>query len=147
MALVKKVSTFDRSGWRWPHFTPEELACKCRRHCQGEYYHDEAFLDALEALRARVGPLKINSARRCKGHNAAVGGATSSMHMRKIAVDISLAGHDRKELAQAARTVGFRGIGYARTFLHLDLGVRRAWTYPGALAGWIRALGHNPLMK
>jgi zinc D-Ala-D-Ala carboxypeptidase len=147
MALVKKVATFDKTGWRWPHFTPEELACDCKRHCQGEYYHDETFLDALEALREIVGPLRINSAHRCKGHNKAVGGATCSLHMRKIAADIALAGHDRKALAVAARKVGFRGIGYGRTFLHVDLGMRRAWTYPGALPAWVRAFGYNPLTR
>lgn len=145
MALVRKVSTFDSSDWRWPHFSAVELSCKCHKHCAGEYYHDPAFLDALEALRAIVGPLKINSARRCIGHNRAVGGARSSMHTRTLAVDISLVGHDRKEVAVAARKVGFRGIGYGRTFLHVDLGPRRAWTYPGAMPLWVKAFGYNPV--
>jgi zinc D-Ala-D-Ala carboxypeptidase len=145
MALYKNVKHFDVGDWRWPHFTPQELSCHCAKHCAGEYYHDPAFLDALEALRAIVGPLKINSARRCRGHNRAVGGARTSMHMRTLAADISLQGHDRKALAQAARKVGFRGIGYGRTFLHVDLGARRAWTYPGAMPAWVKAFGYNPI--
>jgi zinc D-Ala-D-Ala carboxypeptidase len=145
MALYKNVADFDATDWRWPHFTPQELACDCNRHCKGEYFHDPAFLDALEALRAAVGPIKINSARRCKGHNKAVGGARSSMHMRSLAADISLTGHDRKALAIAARKAGFRGIGYGRTFLHVDLGARRAWTYPGAMPAWVKAFGYNPV--
>jgi zinc D-Ala-D-Ala carboxypeptidase len=145
MALCKNVTTFDTTGWRWPHFTPAELSCHCHRHCQGQYYHDPAFLDALEALRAAVGPLKINSARRCLGHNKEVGGARASMHTRTLAADIGLAGHDRKALALAARKAGFRGIGYGRTFLHVDLGTRRAWTYPGAMPAWVRAFGYNPV--
>jgi zinc D-Ala-D-Ala carboxypeptidase len=96
-------------------------------------------------MRAIAGPLKINSAHRCRGHNAAVGGARASMHMRAIAADIALEGHDRKGLEAAARRAGFRGLGYGRTFLHVDLGVRRAWTYPGAMPAWVRALGYNPL--
>jgi zinc D-Ala-D-Ala carboxypeptidase len=139
------VSKVDTHGWRWPHFSARELACDCHRHCHGEYYHDPAFLDALEALRAMVGPIKINSARRCKGHNAAVGGARASMHMRKIAADIAIGTHSRKALATAALKAGFRGIGYGRTFLHVDLGIRRAWTYPGAMPAWVRALGYNPV--
>jgi zinc D-Ala-D-Ala carboxypeptidase len=145
MALFKHVSTFDDTDWRWPHFSATELSCQCNRYCKGEYYHDPAFLDALEALRALVGPLNINSARRCPGHNAAVGGARASMHMRTIAADIAIAGHDRKALAQSAHKAGFRGIGYGRTFIHVDLGVRRAWTYPGAMPAWVRALGYNPV--
>jgi zinc D-Ala-D-Ala carboxypeptidase len=145
MALVKDFTTFDTADWRWQHFAPSELACKCQRYCKGEYYHDPAFLDALEALRAIVGPLKINSGRRCKGHNKAVGGSRASMHMRTLAADISLTGHDRKAIALAARKVGFRGIGYGRTFIHVDLGIRRAWTYPGAMPAWVRALGYNPV--
>jgi zinc D-Ala-D-Ala carboxypeptidase len=145
MALFKHVSTFDDTDWRWPHFSATELSCQCHRYCKGEYYHDPAFLDALEAMRALVGPLNINSARRCPGHNAAVGGARASMHMRTIAADIAIAGHDRKALAQSALKAGFRGIGYGRTFIHVDLGVRRAWTYPGAMPAWVRALGYNPV--
>jgi zinc D-Ala-D-Ala carboxypeptidase len=143
--LYARVSEFDTKNWRWPHFSATELACNCRRYCQGEYYHDPAFLDALEAMRAILGPLKINSAHRCKGHNAAVGGARASMHMRAIAADIAIGSHDRKALAQAAVKAGFRGIGYGRTFLHVDLGTRRAWTYPGAMPAWVKALGHNPV--
>ena len=139
------VAQFKAENWRWPHFSARELSCDCRRHCAGEYYHDPAFLDALEAMRALVGPLKINSAHRCKGHNRAVGGASASMHMRKIAADIAITGHDRKTLAHAAKKAGFRGIGYGRTFIHVDLGTRRAWTYPGAMPAWVRALGYNPV--
>lgn len=92
------VSKVDLASWRWPHFQARELSCDCMRHCHGEYYHSPAFLDALEAMRVLVGPLKINSARRCKGHNTAVGGARASMHMRTIAADISLTGHNRKSV-------------------------------------------------
>lgn len=144
--LHRRVSKLDLDDWRWPHFSATELACDCNRYCNGEYFHDPAFLDALEALRAMVGPLKINSAHRCRSHNAAVGGARASLHTRAIAVDIALKGHKRKVLAETALKAGFRGIGYGSTFLHVDLGPRRAWTYPGALTAWVRALGYNPLL-
>ena len=143
--LFADVTKFNADTWRWPHFSARELSCDCQRYCNGEYYHDTRFLDALEAMRAIVGPLKINSARRCKGHNAAVGGARSSLHMRTLAADIAIGTHKRKDLARAAIKAGFRGIGYGRTFLHVDLGVRRAWTYPGAMPAWRRALGYNPV--
>lgn len=104
----------------WPsdHFTLAELSCPRT----GEYYHDPEFLWRLERLRELNGgkPLIINSAHRSPQHNAAVGGAPLSQH-KKMAVDISLNGHDRHQLRQLAIECGFLGIGMARTFLHLDL--------------------------
>lgn len=126
------------AGWAWPHFGPEELACRCRGvGCRGEYWHDPAFLDALEALRAlALRPLIINSGHRCTVRNMLVHGAPKSRH-RKLAVDISLDRHARQHLYRCAKKVGFTGIGRGRTFIHLD---RRAlpaeWTYPGAHASW-----------
>ena len=126
------------AGWRWPHFRPEELACKCRaRGCRGEYWHDPAFLDALEALRTKVRrPLRINSGHRCGVRNILVRGAPKSRH-RRIAADIALRGLDRHALLKAAQACGFTGIGRGRTFLHLDRRIIPAsWTYPGAEASW-----------
>lgn len=124
--------------WRWPHFTIAELACRCGgRFCGGEYWHDPAFLDALEAVRAEAGrALVITSGHRCAGWNAAVGGAALSQH-KQIAADVLLAGHDRFALLAAAGRAGFTGFGLARSFLHLDRRVRPArWYYPGSEASW-----------
>ena len=126
------------SDWRWPHFSIAELACRCRgRFCAGEYWHDPAFLDALETLRAEIRkPLVINSGHRCAQWNAAVGGAPASLH-KTIAVDIALVGHDRHVLLAAAEQCGFTGLGLARTFLHLDRRGRPArWFYSGSRALW-----------
>ncbi|MEZ5945953.1 MAG: D-Ala-D-Ala carboxypeptidase family metallohydrolase [Hyphomonas sp.] len=136
--LITSFSHLDTSGWRWPHFSPRELACRCGgRFCKGEYWHDEAFLDALEAVRAEVGlPLVVNSGHRCELWNAYVGGAANSLH-KQIAADIALAGHDRHALKAAAMRAGFTGFGLATNFLHLD---RRAvpaqWFYAGSARHW-----------
>lgn len=124
--------------WRWPHFSIPELACRCGgRFCAGEYWHDPDFLDALEALRARAGrALIVTSGHRCALWNAAVGGAPASQHKR-LAVDIALAGHDRHALLEAAVSLGFTGLGLARTFLHLDRRARPArWFYRGSESLW-----------
>lgn len=145
-------------AWRWPHFTARELACKCGKHCDGEYFHDEAFLDALERLRARQGVLVVNSGRRCALHNAAVGGAALSQHKVGVACDVRLGGHDPADLARAAVAAGFKGLGFGRTFLHLDARVRpsgwkRPWRvpnafhYPGAKAAWTARFGFDPALK
>ncbi|KAF0114417.1 MAG: peptidase M15A [Hyphomonadaceae bacterium] len=143
--LYSRAIEFDSEGWRWPHFSVGELSCDCGKHCEGEYFHDPKFLDALEKMRDQVGPIQINSAHRCKAHNRAVGGVANSMHLRAIAVDIKISPHSRVELYEAAIKSGFKGMGFGVNFMHLDIGVRRRWTYPGALGLWKRALGFSPL--
>tara|TARA_Y100001001_G_C7959909_1_gene292138 strand:- start:487 stop:906 length:420 start_codon:yes stop_codon:yes gene_type:complete len=136
--LIPSVSLFDAHGWRWPHFSPRELACKCAgQFCEGEYWHDSKFLDSLETLRARVGgPLFINSGHRCEGWNAEIGGAPQSRHL-EMAVDISLIGHDRFALLSAAEELGFTGIGLGRNFLHLDRREQPArWYYKRSRSKW-----------
>lgn len=147
MALFASPPDPASLAWRWPHFSPRELACPCRLHCQGAYFHDPAFLDALETLRHEVGPIHIRSGHRCLGHNRDVGGVPHSYHTRQIAADIAVTDASRKAILQGAIKAGFCGFGYGRSFLHVDLGPVRAWTYPGALRLWTRALGYNPMQK
>jgi uncharacterized protein YcbK (DUF882 family) len=109
--------------WPWPDFSPEEMAC---RHC-GELYHWPLFMDRLQRARTRLGrPFRIHSAHRCAIHNARVGGAPLSQHL-KLAVDIGLTGHDPRALHAALIAEGFRGFGFYSSFLHADLGRARAW--------------------
>ena len=105
------------------NFSSAEMACS---HC-GERYIWPEFMDKLQALRDLVGkPLKVLSAHRCSLHNARVGGAPFSQHLR-LAVDIDLRGHDRLDVLAKARIVGFTGFGFYTNFLHLDLGRARHW--------------------
>jgi zinc D-Ala-D-Ala carboxypeptidase len=146
------------AAWRWAHFSARELACRCGgRHCAGEYYHDPSFLDALERLRGAFGILVVNSGRRCALHNAAVGGAPLSQHKVGIACDVALAGHDPVALARGAVAAGFKGLGFGRTFLHVDArvrpsGWRRVWRtpnafhYPGAREAWTTRFGFDPAL-
>lgn len=111
------------SEWRWKNFSPAEMSC---RHC-GATYPWPDFMDRLQQARERVGrPFRIISAHRCSLHNARVGGAPLSQHL-KLAVDISLLGHERAELYQALLSSGFRGFGFYITFIHADLGSTRHW--------------------
>jgi uncharacterized protein YcbK (DUF882 family) len=87
----------------------------------------------------------IRSGHRCRSHNAAVGGVQNSYHTKAIAADIAVTDKNRARLLQAAVNAGFSGLGYGRSFLHVDLGPARAWTYPGALGFWVRALGFDPM--
>jgi len=84
-------------------------------------------MDRLQAARERVGrAFVIHSAHRCALHNARVGGAPLSQHLR-LAVDIGLVGHDRMEVLRALRAAGFTGFGYYRNFIHADFGAARSW--------------------
>ena len=132
--LFNKLSCAEGTllrDWRWPHFSVRELACRCAGgFCAGEYWQNEAFLDALEVMRHAVGaPLVITSGHRCAGWNRHVGGARRSMHLT-IAADISEAGHDRQCLLRAAKAAGFTGLGLGQTFLHVDRRAQPArWGY------------------
>jgi uncharacterized protein YcbK (DUF882 family) len=96
------------------------------RHC-GEHYYWPEFMQKLQAARTLVDrPFHILSAHRCSLHNARIGGAPLSEHLR-LAADISLQGHDKQALLGATRRAGFKGFGFYNTFLHIDLGRPRHW--------------------
>ena len=114
------------TAWRWPNFSPAEIACRGT----GKLLVNEAALDTLQALRTRLGkPLIIRSAYRSPEHNRAVGGAKASKHMEGIAFDVAMANHDPEAFEAAARAIGFKGFGfYPRSgFIHIDLGPARSW--------------------
>ena len=97
------------AAWRWPNFSPAEIACRGT----GKLLVNEAALDKLQALRVRLGkPLIIRSAYRSPEHNRAVGGAKASKHMEGIAFDIAMANHDPEAFEAAARAIGFQGFGF-----------------------------------
>lgn len=109
--------------WTWPNFSREEFACA---DC-GQNYYWPLFMDKLQAARISVGrPFIILSGHRCGLHNARVGGAPLSQHLR-LAVDISTHEHDRGSLFYACEKAGFTGFGFYQTFLHIDLGRPRKW--------------------
>lgn len=119
-------SDVPERDWRWPNFSPAEIACRCTGQIK---LHPEA-LDKLQALRDRLGkPLIIRSAYRSPEHNRAVGGAPASKHMDGTAFDIAMANHDPVAFEAAAREVGFLGFGYypRSGFMHIDLGPTRVW--------------------
>lgn len=139
-ASVSQALSALGPSWTWPNFCVSELACRCGgRFCGGEYWHASRFLDRLQALRDRVGrPLHVTSGHRCSLWNARVGGAPYSQH-KQIAVDLTLAGHDRAALYRHARACGFTGFGLARTFIHLDCrAVPAVWFYTGSKHLWQR---------
>lgn len=97
-----------------------ELWC----HCCGLFIKNDEFLDKTQALRDRLGvPVYVTSGTRCKKHNAAVGGARSSYHMRGMGGDFTARGKTVYQIAKAAKAVGFKGVCvYAKQgFVHCDV--------------------------
>jgi hypothetical protein len=126
MTLYTHWRDVPAAAWRWPNFSPAEIACRGT----GKLLVNEAAIDKLQALRDRLGkPLIVRSAYRSPAHNRAVGGAKASKHLEGVAFDIAMANHDPVAFEAAARAVGFRGFGfYPRSgFIHVDLGPARVW--------------------
>tara|TARA_R110000824_G_scaffold162073_4_gene337638 strand:- start:886 stop:1284 length:399 start_codon:yes stop_codon:yes gene_type:complete len=114
----------NKSKWVWKYFQPKEMACRGT----GKLTIEPRLLGYLDLLRGRFGsPLTVLSAFRSPYHNAFVGGAPFSSHLRAVAVDLSIVGQDKKRMEQLAKEIGFTGFGYYRTFLHIDLGRPRFW--------------------
>lgn len=126
MHYFKHWSDVPAEYWRWPNFTPEELACRGT----GKLGVDPVALDRLQRLRIRLGaPLILNSAFRSPEHNRAVGGAKASQHLKGRAFDVSMTNHDPEQFEAAARAVGFTGFGFYQQndFIHVDTGPPREW--------------------
>ena len=126
MTIYSHWRDVPAATWRWPNFSPAEIACRGT----GKLIVNEAALDALQALRLRLGkPLILRSAYRSPEHNRMVGGAKASKHMEGIAFDVAMTNHDPETFETAARAIGFKGFGfYPRSgFIHIDLGPARSW--------------------
>jgi uncharacterized protein YcbK (DUF882 family) len=101
---------------------------------------DRQLVFMLQQLQARTGyPVFswINSGARSPSHNRKVGGVSNSSHKMPTckAVDIKAYSKSiRNHLVSAARDVGFKRIGVAKTFVHLDIDDLKsqyvAWGYP-----------------
>ena len=89
----------------------------------------QALRDLLTVNRSIDAPIHINSGFRCETHNAAVGGAKASYHMRGCAADIRVPGVEPAEVAKTAESVGFLGIGLYDTFVHVDTRTSKFFWY------------------
>ena len=83
---------------------------------------DSGLLDMLEDARESAGiPFQITSSYRNAEYNSKIGGSHNSAHLRGKAVDISCVNSSaRGKILNALFKVGFRRIGIARNFIHVD---------------------------
>ena len=135
-----------------PHFSWEELtrtgqtALQAANRTEAEQYRAQLTALAttlLEAIRAKFGPIKINSAFRGPSVNAAVGGSKTSQHMRGEAADIVAPAVSVEELhrwicAESGLAFGQCILEKSApdrpfTWVHVSLGTKReALVYNGA---------------
>ena len=120
-------------AWPWRYFQPREVACRGT----GKLEIESRMLDCLDGLRRVLAhPITVLSCYRSPYHNARVGGAPLSLHLKGKACDLSIVGQDRKLIERLAQESGFTGFGYYRTFLHVDLGRPRWWASKGVGKSW-----------
>lgn len=135
-ALVEEFAVrFDDiapSEWRWPNFTPVEVACKVTGLVPLQVARFHSTMDALQRCRDQLQePLFLLSMYRTPAHNRRVGGVINSQHLVGGAGDIVVSPHGLRRLDRIARLQGFTGIGRypSRGFIHAD-------TRPGRHATW-----------
>ena len=100
------------------HFKMSEFKCPC---C-GQERMDMGFVYQLDIARDRAGiPFRINSGMRCHQHNLDIGGVLNSSHTKGKAADIATdSSHKRYLIIDSLIMTGFRRIGIAKTYIHVD---------------------------
>ena len=110
------------------NFKLSEFSCPC---C-GIAYISKELINRLQQIRNYYGkPLIITSGFRCETHNIKVGGKEFSQHLYGNAVDFIIEGISPKEIQKYCENL-FKdgGIGYGKTFTHVDVrGKRARWNY------------------
>jgi len=123
--LYDHWSEIPAGEWPSVHFKPPEIACRGT----GAVLINVEALDALDYFRSLLGsPVHLSSAFRSPYHNACIGGAPRSSHLKGHAFDIQLRGMDKETVRRCAEQSGFKGFGMRyKTFVHIDMGRRRTW--------------------
>lgn len=127
------TSTDLPEGYVSEHFRQTEFACN---HC-GQIHPTnptppKEVLEWLEVIRDQFNdkPVVVNSGYRCPTHNANVGGAKGSYHLKGQAVDFSIPGVAVASIYHFAdQLVGNDGgVGRYPTFVHIDnRGYKARW--------------------
>lgn len=121
------------------NFKLSEFVCK---DGSGKVLFSADLINKLQKLRDKLGkPVVITSGYRTPEHNTKVGGSPNSQHLEGNAADIKVNGVHPLDVAFAAESVGFTGIGVytndGNYFTHVD--VRATKSY------WKDAPGHKTI--
>jgi uncharacterized protein YcbK (DUF882 family) len=110
------------------YFTLDEFNCS---HT-GENKMVPEFLELLDSLRQECGfPFIITSGYRSPSHPIEATKVSPGTHSQGIAADIKItSSQQRFKVLEKAFEFGFRGIGIAKDFIHLDIrNTPVVWTY------------------
>ena len=102
------------------HFKAAELSC---HHCGREGVRRE-LLDVLESLRAKAGPIRVNSAYRCPQHPVEARKPKPGHHARGIAADLTPLGISLPalyEIVRAEPRVNGVGVDHSAGYIHVDI--------------------------
>lgn len=100
------------------NFKVKEFACN---DGSDTIYIDNQLVWYLQKIRDNYGKaVIINSAYRTSSYNKKVGGATNSYHIKGMAADIRINGVSPKTLAAYAKSIGIKGVGTYKNFVHVD---------------------------
>jgi uncharacterized protein YcbK (DUF882 family) len=114
------------------YFDESEFECKCG--C-GLNNVNQALIEDLNVARHIAGiPFVITSGSRCEAHNKNSGGSRTSSHLGGYAADIRADdSEERFKVLEALITAGFKRIGIAKHFIHVDNDTRKpqgiTWLY------------------
>ena len=118
------------------NFSLSEFQCKCGCKMPADVEENiKELADNLQVLRDVIGRIDLTNAYRCKEHNADVGGATDSQHIKGKAADIKSSTLNPSEIASVVddlmKIEWFKigGIGIYNTFTHVDIrGYKARWS-------------------
>ena len=118
--IFKKKSSLKR-GYLSENFKRSEFACKGSQTMPDNGV-DPALLELLEKIRAHFdAPITINSGYRSPKHNAAIGGAKGSYHVKGMAADIVVKGVAPSKVYNYLNVFHDGGLGRYKTFTHVDV--------------------------
>src|SRR5210317_2604294 len=112
-------TTLKEKSLTLKYFTLDEFDCKET----GQNKMSNNFLIMIDRLREECGfPFVITSGYRAPEHSAEKDKLTKGRHTQGIAADIAVSnGYQRYMIVEKAIELGFKGIGVADGFVHVDL--------------------------
>lgn len=120
------------------NFSFSEFACRSGKDFSSEAISNIMVLaEQLEVIRSEAGDrsIKINSGYRSPKHNAKIGGAKNSQHLRGMAADIVISGMKPSETADLIERLIEEGkileggVGRYARFTHYDIrGKKARWS-------------------
>ena len=113
----------------YKYFKVEDFACSET----GENEIQDVFVKKLDELREACGfPFIVTSGYRSPNHPIEAKKSSPGLHAQGIAADIAVnGGAQRRKVVHSAIILGFKGIGVAKSFVHVDTreSTPVMWTY------------------